>query len=93
MKLARMQKMFEDLQAQNKQGGFGGITPYSLMIETILEDSDQDFCLEIAEKAINIGRKKDGLRDRPEPTTEPAAISVKRGRRPKAQAISGATDG
>ena len=93
MKLARMQRLFEELQAQNRQGGFGGITPYSLMIETILEDSDQDFCLMVAEKAINIGRKKDGLRDRPESIAEPVVIPVKRGRKPKAQAIYGATDG
>ena len=93
MKLARMQRLFEELQTQNRQGGFGGITPYSLMIETILEDSDRDFCLMVAEKAINIGRKKDSLSDRPEPVTEPVVTPVKRGRRPKAQAVYGATDG
>lgn len=88
MKLARLQKIFEELQvAQNGQGVFGGTTPYSLLIEEMLKDSDSDFCLAIAEKAINIGRKKDGLRDRPEPPAQPEVIPVKRGRKPKIQEV------
>jgi hypothetical protein len=92
MKLARLQKLFEEVQiAQNEQGGFGSTTPYSMLIEEMLKDSPSDFCLTIAERAINIGRGKDGLRDRPEPAVlEPPA---KRGRKPKAEAIHGATDG
>jgi hypothetical protein len=91
MKLARLQKIFEEVQvAQNEQGGFGSTTPYSMLIEEMLKDSNADFCLTIAEKAIGIGRGKDGLRDRPEPVAE---VTIKRGRRPKAQAIYGATDG
>jgi hypothetical protein len=86
MRLARLQKIFEELQvAQNGQGVFGGTTPYSLLIEEMLKDSDSDFCLVIAEKAINIGRKKDGLRDRPEPVEQ--TTPVKRGRKPKVQEV------
>lgn len=92
MKLVRLQKIFDEVKAaQDEHGGFGSTTPYSMLIEEMLRDSDSDFCLAIAEKAINIGRGKDGLRDRPEPAELP--VPVKRGRRPKAQAIYGATDG
>lgn len=88
MKLARLQKIFDEVKvAQDEHGGFGGITPYSLLIDSFLEDSSADFCLAIAEKAINIGRKKDGLRDRPETTAEPAPTPVKQRRRPKVQEV------
>lgn len=84
MKLTRLQKIFEEMQfAQNEQGGFGSTTPYSMLIEEMLKDSDPDFCLAIAEKAIHIGRKKDKLSDRPEPIIEVAPPRPKRGRKPK----------
>jgi len=95
MKLARLQKIFEELQtAQKEECGFGDTTPYSLLIERMLQDEDSDFCLMIVERAINIGRKKEGIFDRqnPEPVV-PVIAPVKRGRKPKAQAIYGATDG
>jgi hypothetical protein len=82
VKLTRLQRMFDELQSLDRQGGFGGITPYSLMIDSILEDSSAEFCLMIAEKAINIGRSKDGLRDRPEPV-ESIPVPARRGRKPK----------
>jgi len=58
--------------------GFGSTTPYSMIIEEMLKDSPQDFCLAIAEKAISISRVN--VPDAPLLISPPP---VKRGRKPR----------
>jgi hypothetical protein len=52
-------KIFEDLKrSHDVQRQHGGTTPYSLMIEMMLEDENGDFCLAIAEMALAKTRTK-----------------------------------
>ena len=88
MKLARLQEIFEELQqAQQKESGFGDTTPYSLLIERMLEDEDSAFCLMMVERAINIGRKKEGIFDRRPEVVESIPVPVRRGRKPKSLGV------
>jgi hypothetical protein len=52
-------RLFDELKASHDiQRQHGGTTPYSLMIEMMLEDEDGDFCLAIANKALKLASQK-----------------------------------
>lgn len=52
-------RIFEEIKRSHDiQRKYGGTTPYSLMIEMMLEDEDGDFCLAIANKAVKLAYEK-----------------------------------
>ena len=58
-------RIFEDTKRSHDiQRQHGGTTPYSLMIEMMLEDEDGNFCLAIAETALAKARSKGSFIDK-----------------------------